>query len=728
MERRPLTAHGDPQGHSGISPPNVASDLNEALQFHRTGDLTAAESGYRRVLARQPDHAEALHLVGLVAHQGGRNVEAAELIERAIACGGRNPVHFGNYAAVLSALGKHKASLAASESALALKPDFPEAHNNAGNSLRALGRVAEAAEAFAQATALKPDLVSGLNNLGIVLQELGRLDEAAVQFARVLELQPQEADALFNLAALRQFQGQQEQAAELYTQVLALNPRHAKANNNLGLLAESLGEFEDAVMCFCRAVEAEPEGADFLTNLGRALHHLGEFDTEEVSQSLGRVGIESAEAAYRRAIEVKPDLAVSYTNLATLLNTTSGRVAVTKMLREFAPPTTVNAVALGALAHTLSDGDGAELNEAAALVEKALALDPGCGFAAAVNAKVQLEQDTQRDMGQMIRELPDNWTDSGVAALSVFHTAMRQQHYEVALELAIGQLDRLETVTMERFEFLINMAIIYWLQREFGLCHSNIEAAARALGDNPAMPFMENLKIYENYLMRLCEFRQANVHMYEERAPEVLHVIGESHVLSLHGLDCILNGAALHSEGRIIIGCKAWHLAQPAENYFKRAFRGALQGVPHGSAVVFAMGEIDCRHDEGILAAANKTGECVGDIARRTAEGYADFAATAARVQNHRPIFWGVPAPDGTRASFLALSQEARVELTSTIREFNSALATVAEERGCGFLDVHALTDDQDGASTGEYHIDGCHLQPRAFVETLSELPGRSRV
>ena len=63
----------------------IQSLLQQGLSEHRAGKIHQAELIYRQVLdidAHQPD---ALHLLGLVAHQTGNNVQAAELVRRAIA-------------------------------------------------------------------------------------------------------------------------------------------------------------------------------------------------------------------------------------------------------------------------------------------------------------------------------------------------------------------------------------------------------------------------------------------------------------------------------------------------------------------------------------------------------------------------------------------------------------------------------------------------------------------
>ena len=62
----------------------AAELLQVGLQHHRAGRLTEAEGCYRRILAAQPDHADALHLLGLLAQKAGRHDLAVHLIGQAI--------------------------------------------------------------------------------------------------------------------------------------------------------------------------------------------------------------------------------------------------------------------------------------------------------------------------------------------------------------------------------------------------------------------------------------------------------------------------------------------------------------------------------------------------------------------------------------------------------------------------------------------------------------------
>jgi len=127
----------------------LVADLFEAgFTRQQAGQLVEAETYYRQVLAIQPDHADALHLLGLIAHQFGRPEVAVELIRRAIKRNGSNAAYFANLGTALRAQGKLEKAIAACRQAIRIQPDFAEAHYNLANVLRAHGKLKEAVDAF----------------------------------------------------------------------------------------------------------------------------------------------------------------------------------------------------------------------------------------------------------------------------------------------------------------------------------------------------------------------------------------------------------------------------------------------------------------------------------------------------------------------------------------------------------------------------------------------------
>ena len=80
--------------------------MASALAAHRAGRLDQAEPLYRDLLAAEPDHAEGLHLLGVLLHQTGRHQPAADLIARALDRDGANADYHNNRGEVCRALGR----------------------------------------------------------------------------------------------------------------------------------------------------------------------------------------------------------------------------------------------------------------------------------------------------------------------------------------------------------------------------------------------------------------------------------------------------------------------------------------------------------------------------------------------------------------------------------------------------------------------------------------------
>ncbi len=211
-----------------------------AAGLHRAGDLEGAEAAYRRVLARDPRHSGALHLLGVLEHQRGRHDRAVEQIGRAIT----------------------------------LDPSQAAYHNNLGVALKATGRLDEAASAYREALRLAPGYADASANLGVALHELGRPAEAVPCFEAALRARPDHPDALYNLANLLHGQGRSAEAVALYGRALRAAPGRADIPNNLGNALIALGREEEAVAAYRRALGVDPAHADAWANLGTALAQL----------------------------------------------------------------------------------------------------------------------------------------------------------------------------------------------------------------------------------------------------------------------------------------------------------------------------------------------------------------------------------------------------------------------------------------------------------------------
>src|ERR1700722_18195700 len=115
--------------------PDINTLLTEAVRLHQAGRLDQAAPLYQKVLAQDPQNADALNLLGMVALEAGQAQASAELIRKAIAANSRwAPYHF-NLALALQTMGDLDAAVASYRRVLVLKPNDPDTYNNLGNVL-----------------------------------------------------------------------------------------------------------------------------------------------------------------------------------------------------------------------------------------------------------------------------------------------------------------------------------------------------------------------------------------------------------------------------------------------------------------------------------------------------------------------------------------------------------------------------------------------------------------
>jgi len=85
---------------------------------------------------------------------------------------------------VLESSGRLDEAIDAHQHAIAIQPEFPEAHNNLGIALNRRGRVQEATASFERAVSLRPEYAEAWSNLGEAQRGSGNLDRHRVAAAR----------------------------------------------------------------------------------------------------------------------------------------------------------------------------------------------------------------------------------------------------------------------------------------------------------------------------------------------------------------------------------------------------------------------------------------------------------------------------------------------------------------------------------------------------------------
>jgi len=284
------------------------AQLDQAITHHRSGQLDAAERGYRSLLDVEPGHPDALHLLGVTLGQRGQLGEALRLIEEALARRPGVAAYHGNRGEVLRKMGRNDEAMVALLRALELDSTLATAHNNLGM-IRLHRRHADlAVESFQEATRLRPDFAVAYVNLGDALQSLGRLEETEAAYRKALEIEPNNpwvytflGHVLVELGDIRQL----DEALEYCRRGCALLPGEGKAHTNLGSALSAIGRIEEALESFSRALELDPTLSIPWNNIGQAEQQRGRF--------------EAARAAYEKALAMEPRHPRFHANLAGLL-------------------------------------------------------------------------------------------------------------------------------------------------------------------------------------------------------------------------------------------------------------------------------------------------------------------------------------------------------------------------------------------------------------------------
>jgi Flp pilus assembly protein TadD len=340
--------------------PTIAELFEQAFHHHQNGHLGMAESLYRQVLQAEPRHADAWHLLGLIAGQVGRDDMAAQYIGQALRLNPGFADAHNNLGHVLWRLGKLAEAEACCREALRLKSRFASAHNNLGNVLWRLGKVEEAEPSYREALNVDPDYAEARNNLGIVLSAQGKLQEAEACCREALRLQPRYAEAHNSLGSVLWSQGRLAEAEASYREAVRLRPEFANAHSNLGAVLRDQGKLAEAEASFREALRLRPGHAEIHTNLGNVLRNQGRLD--------------EAETSYREALQIRPGLAEAHNGLGIVFSERGNLPEAEARCREALRLKQDFAEAHNALGSVL--GDQGKLEEAEVCIREALRLQP----------------------------------------------------------------------------------------------------------------------------------------------------------------------------------------------------------------------------------------------------------------------------------------------------------------------------------------------------------------
>lgn len=279
-----------------------------------------------------------------------------------------------------------------------------------------------------------------------------------------------------------------------------------------------------------------------------------------------------------------------------------------------------------------------------------------------------------------------------------------------------SQIDKVcEDVLMRGAESEIQSAIRSFIAGEYDLTTHWLTKfeKSRASGELP-----DKDRVFCNAYYNLLNALLHEIPATEsEFADEVIYHIGESHCLSFAGHFLKIQGTQHKIFPMITFGAKAYHLSNNRENSFKALVAAKIKSLPKRAKLFITFGEIDCRHNEGIISAIQKNRGSLHEITKNTVLGYLDWLRRELNEKDCDVFVFNVPAPIYNRS----ISKYHNERVSEIIQTFNDTLSSNVDAYNFSIIDTHTPTKS-GSFSNKKFHVDSYHLSPRFLPEIQKQV------
>jgi len=262
---------------------SIDKAMGAATQLQSQGRLQESEHLLQQILQQIPNHPFALHLLGVIAHQVGKNPLAAELIQKAIQIKGDVPLFHANLCEILRQLKRLDEAIAYGERAVALEPRMAMAHSNLGIAYYDRKDFNKAEACQQRALAIEPNFAPSLNNLGSIQRERKHKEEALALYQKAIAANPNYLEPLNNYGALILEDDRTDEAAEVLNKALQLNPNYPESICNMGGVCLAREEDETALAHYQRALSLRPVYIEAQMGLAKAFQALDNLPAAEAA-------------------------------------------------------------------------------------------------------------------------------------------------------------------------------------------------------------------------------------------------------------------------------------------------------------------------------------------------------------------------------------------------------------------------------------------------------------
>jgi len=226
-----------------------ADEIAQAEQFEKDGKRKEAETIYRDILKKDPDHVEASRLLAGIAVGYEQYQEAKVFLLHALELAPDYLRAMVDLANVLRQLEEFDEAIDVVTRLVELAPENPEAYMVYASVVGVAGRHEDAIDAFSNAVALNPDKAGALCGMAHHLKTIGRQEEAIARYRECIAIKPDHCEAYWSLANLKtfRFEAGEIKAMQALLQKPDLDDEgRAQIHNALGLEFEAQKDFDQA--------------------------------------------------------------------------------------------------------------------------------------------------------------------------------------------------------------------------------------------------------------------------------------------------------------------------------------------------------------------------------------------------------------------------------------------------------------------------------------------------
>ena len=211
----------------------------------QAGDEAGAENALRQLVAEEPRHADAWHLLAGLIIRAGRGGEAIEFALRAHQLDRRNHHYLNTLGIAYGEAQQFDEAVRCFQRSLKERPNLADGHYNLGKTYVKLDELEQAERCYLRARQLDPERVEIVNNLAALYSQQGRFHEALPLVAQARVRAPDDEILAVNSVIAAHAVSGPDAAIQELVEFVRHRPESRAAREELGMRLLAQGRFAE---------------------------------------------------------------------------------------------------------------------------------------------------------------------------------------------------------------------------------------------------------------------------------------------------------------------------------------------------------------------------------------------------------------------------------------------------------------------------------------------------